>query len=230
MSTEKVDVTSLPAATPETPPESVAPIETVQAPANVQPEPVAEISPVYVTPAFAPSEPANPHIKQCRHCGGEMPVSLKQCPGCGKYQTGAPRGQRAPRAQNQTASAANAPATVSPSSAKHVPTDKQIDMVADAMAAAVEFGMEDIAAPLVLRGRAPVPAFGEKRAARIGAAWAPLLAPYLSGPFILILLAVAVTVKGLGSYIRELRAAVANAPAKQTVEEKKPLGAVQNAS
>jgi hypothetical protein len=165
--------------------------------------PISEPSPVISAPI-----PAS--VRTCRHCSAEYPAYLSKCPGCGKDQRGAPKGPRnsAPKAQAQLAPVAP------PKPPAFVPTEKQLAQLEDALAETVTFIAEDIAAPLVLRGRKAVPPFGESRATKIGAAWAPILAPYMSGPILLMLLAIAVTARGIGGYLQELKA-----PAKPEQKE-----------
>jgi hypothetical protein len=161
-------------------------------------EPVSE--PVVSEPVSAPI-PAQ--LRVCRHCDAQFAAYLSKCPGCGKDQRGAPKG---PRKVTVQAPPVQAPPVVAPVAPAFVPNEKQLAQLEDALAETVTFLCEDIAAPIVLRGRKAVPPFGEKRAAKIGAAWAPLLAPYMGPGILLMLLAIAVTVRGLGSYIRELKA------------------------
>ncbi len=178
----------------------VAKPETATAPEN-EPAPNVD-APEAPTSATLPA-----YIRKCRHCEAEYPAHLKRCPGCGKSQAGATAGPRKPRQSAPQVSALPIPPPAPPPKPAFVPTERQMMQLEEALAETVTFLCEDIAAPIVLRGRKQVPPFGEKRALKIGAAWAPLLAPHMGPGVLLMLLAIAVTVRGLGGYIRELREA-----------------------
>lgn len=161
--------------------------------------PPAEAESIFDEPA--PPAPVNPNLPQlgafrnCRHCGAEYPASVKgACPGCGKSQAGRKAGSTAARRE---------PAPAQEIAPQPPPkTEKEMMQIEQAIGDTFAFACEDIIAPFVLKIPNPPP-FGENRAARLGAVWAPILAPFLNGPFILALLALAITVRGIGSYYRE---------------------------
>lgn len=160
----------------------------------VVPEEVPAAEPETAAELAAEPAPINPHVptlafRSCRHCGAEYPLSVKgPCPGCGKNQAGRPAGKR---------SAKEAPPPPPPKS------EKEMLQIEQAIGDTFAFVCEDLVATRMLAGTdKKAPPFGN-RGERLGAVWAPILAPYINGPFLLALVAIAITVRGLGSYFRE---------------------------
>lgn len=168
-------------------------------------------------------------VRACRHCGHGMLAGEVRCTGCGKKQQG--RRKKAQAAQSlsdgtDTASVAAAilaaegvtqaapqgteattEATPEPEAAPEV-SEEEIRRIEDALADSFGFIAEDVAAPMLLPEGVKPPAFGDDRARRLAAVWAPILAPYVKdGENVAMLLAGAVTARAVGSYYREIQRA-----------------------
>lgn len=154
-------------------------------------------------PMDAPPAPAADNMVACAKCNALYKDTLSVCPGCGHDSS-------APAPETEFVPRDKPPAPAAP---KFVPTEAQRQQLEEALAETFTFAAEDVMGRIVLRGTGiPPPPFGEKRAMKMGVVWAPIFAPYLNGPILLFLLALAITTRAFGSYIGELRAAKFDKP------------------
>ena len=171
-------------------------------------------------------------VRACRHCGHGMLAGEVRCSSCGKKQQG--RRKKAASVPDtvsdgtDTASVAASilaaegvaqdagKASVAAPEASTEPepeaapemSEEEIRRIEDALADSFGFLAEDVAAPMLLPEGVKPPAFGDERARRLAAVWAPILAPYVKdGENVAMILAGAVTARAVGSYYREIQRA-----------------------
>ncbi len=77
------------------------------------------------------------------------------------------------------------------------------ELVSQALADTAHIITEDIIAPVILPRNIQAPKLDDIVADRMAAAWTPLIAPYISGPALMILLALIITFQGFSSYTKE---------------------------